>query len=249
MFNFELLLLAGDIETNPGPVQETIRVLQINARSIKRVDYLKNKIVQFRTLVDLKDPDIVSVSETWLNDTVPSDKLLDENKYNIYRKDRKDENGGGVLVAVKKGLNSRQRNDLESDAPDHNEMIIVELKQSDGNRLGILSFYRPPNDLNFEFCNNFEHNLDSMWNDGLQEMLVCGDLNFSEIDWDSGYPVNINGLAFKTADLFQDFGLTQHNSHPSREENDNILDVILVNHEENLGEITAYMDILDTDTF
>ena len=128
-------------------------------------------------------------------------------------------------MAVKKGLNSIQRDDLESDVPDHNEMIIVELKQSDGNCLGILSFYRPPNDLNFDFCNNFERNLDSMWNDGLQEMLVCGDLNFSEIDWDSGYPVNINGLAFKTADLFQDFGLTQHNSHPSREENNNILDV------------------------
>ena len=244
-----LLLLAGDIESNPGPTHGEIKVLQINARSIKRVDYLKNKIVQFKTLVALKNPDVISVAETWLNDTVPSDKLLDENEYNIYRKDRADVNGGGVLVAVRKCLNSKQRDDLESPSVFHNEMIIVELKQRAGNTLGILSFYRPPDDLNFEFAQNMRHNLNAMWNNGLQEMLVCGDLNFAEIDWETGYPTNINGLAYATADLFQDFGLSQYNDHPSREENDNILDIILVNHDENLSEITAYMDILDTDHF
>ena len=107
-------------------------------------------------------------------------------------------------------------------------MIIVEIKQRTGNRLGILSLYKPPNDLNFEFAQNLRDNLTAMWNDGLQEILVCGDLNFSDIDWESSYPENINGVAFKTAEIFQDFGLTQYNTHLSREENDNILDVYLL---------------------
>ena len=243
------LARCGDVESNPGPTQTSLRILQINACSIKRVDYLKNKLVQFKTLVELKNPDVVSVAETWLNDTVLDKQIIDEDKYNLYRKDRSDANGGGILVAVKKNLNSRQRDDLESKSKFHNEMMIVEIKQTNGKCLGILSLYRPPKDLNFDFNTNLKHDLNSMWDKGLTEIIVTGDLNFSEIDWDTGYPPNINGLAYSVADTFQDFGLTQYNTNPSREDCDNILDVILVNHDENLESIEAYMDILDTDHF
>lgn len=54
-------------------------------------------------------------------------------------------------------------------------------------------------------------------------MLVCGDLNFPEIDWDAGYPNNPNGLAYSTAEVILDYGLTQLDTHPSRDKNDDIL--------------------------
>ena len=60
---------------------QDIRILQINAQSVKTVDNLKNKIVQLKTLVALKKPDVVSICETWLNDTVKSELFFDENDF------------------------------------------------------------------------------------------------------------------------------------------------------------------------
>lgn len=67
------------------------------------------------------------------------------------------------MVAVKRTLNSRQRDDIECNARFHNEMIIVEVKQSNGERIGILSVYHPPDDLNFEFSLNMKHENASNW--------------------------------------------------------------------------------------
>ena len=242
-----LILLAGDIETNPGPTINSLRVLQINARSLKTVDQNKNKLVQFKSLMALKKPHVVSICETWLNSTVKNKDLLSSKRYKIYRKDRDVKKGGGVMVAVTTSIRSKRRKDIEARSNTHNEMIVVEIKQRNGTKLGLVSLYRPPDDLNYLFSDNFKHIISNLWDKGILEILVLGDLNFPEIRWDTGYPPNTEGLMYTVADTLQDYGFVQLNTYPSRLENDNILDVVLSNHPHKVSKLKCYRDIISTD--
>lgn len=59
------------------------------------------------SFLDDSDPDILVLTETWLNPDICDNEILpDNNLYKIYRNDRIDRRGGGVLVAIKKTLQS-----------------------------------------------------------------------------------------------------------------------------------------------
>ena len=154
-----LLKLAGDIESNPGPTIRSLSVLQINARSLKTVDQNKNKLVQFKSLMALKQPHVVSICETWLNKSVLNKDILVPKEFKVYRKDRDITKGGGVFLAVSTKIRSKRLKKLESPNPFHNEMLMVEVKQDDGKRIGIITAYRPPDDYNLMFVDNLKHNL------------------------------------------------------------------------------------------
>jgi hypothetical protein len=63
----------------------------LNARS------LKNKLCDFNDFLLTKKPDILCVTETWLNNSV-SNQLLCGFNYNIARYDRPSSEGGGVCI-------------------------------------------------------------------------------------------------------------------------------------------------------
>ena len=65
-------------------------VLMMNARSIR------NKLDELRLRIDDKQPDLVIINETWLDDSIDS-SFLRVPKYDLLRKDR-DQMGGGLLV-------------------------------------------------------------------------------------------------------------------------------------------------------
>ena len=58
-------------------------------------------------MTDEYKPEIIIGPETWLSPEIDNAELL-LNDYNIYRKDRTGKRGGGVLVAVKKCIESEQ---------------------------------------------------------------------------------------------------------------------------------------------
>lgn len=72
-----------------------VSVLFTNIRSlIKKRDDLCS-------VIDSTDADIIVLIETWLSGKVRDCELFDRSKkYNIYRNDRQDRCGGGVLIAV-----------------------------------------------------------------------------------------------------------------------------------------------------
>ena len=107
---FQILLLSGDIQVNPGPhspnsdsrSRETtdVRVAHgsqgvhgvlLNARSVT------NKLLDIQTYVYTRNFQIVGISETWLALHIPSASIL--NEFIIFRNDR-NTNGGGVLLAL-----------------------------------------------------------------------------------------------------------------------------------------------------
>jgi exonuclease III len=58
---------------------------------------------RFQNLVYNENSDIICVNETWLNNSISNEDTL-HSGFTIYRKDRKDRYGGGVLEAIKTDL-------------------------------------------------------------------------------------------------------------------------------------------------
>ena len=70
-----------------------LRILNINCQSIKKKqDLMEN-------LIDSTNPDIVIATETWLDPTITNNQVFPPN-YTVWRKDRENAKGGGVLIAV-----------------------------------------------------------------------------------------------------------------------------------------------------
>ena len=114
-----LILLSGDVETNPGPTRASesrnggpqLNIYYQNVRS------LKNKLSVLRSEAPvLRKFDVISLTETWLNSDVETTELqLSLSDYTVFRRDRCGRVGGGVMVAVKTDLMPRRRDDLETD--------------------------------------------------------------------------------------------------------------------------------------
>lgn len=87
--------------------------------------------------------DIVAMTETWLNDDFSDSELqLDGplDGYNIFRFDRANRRGGGVLLAINSRLSCSRRYDLEIEGV---EMLACEIHTS-GSRCLIVSFLQTP---------------------------------------------------------------------------------------------------------
>ena len=59
-------------------------------------------------------PHIIAVSETWLDDSIPDGVVSLQDFSTIFRKDRTNRRGGGVLLLIRNGLSSHRRPDLEA---------------------------------------------------------------------------------------------------------------------------------------
>jgi hypothetical protein len=228
----------------------SVSFLQINARSLKTVTPNTNKPVQFKTLVNLHKPRVISVCESWLNENIEDETILSKEDYIIYRKDRENREGGGVLIGVSTKLMSHDLSKYLSKEQSFNEMVAVEIVGNKGRnkvRYGVVCVYRPPDVNNFIFADNLQTCLNNIWRAGINNLIVVGDFNFTDVNWSDGYPTSTRGLSFACCNIFHDYGLVQLNTLPSREENNNVLDLLLCNTPEIFGDIDAFWDLLDTD--
>jgi hypothetical protein len=154
---FNLILLAGDIETNLGWEDESetdyiqefsksickgnnyINVAHINIRS------LRNKVEEIEILLKICRFDILAVTETYLDKNIDNMQLEIEN-YKIVRRDRlTGQVGGGCLVYISDNINLSRIKYLET-----KEIEGIWLKFNTRKSSFILgNIYRPPSDINF----------------------------------------------------------------------------------------------------
>jgi hypothetical protein len=80
-----LLVLSGDVETNPGPTG-TINCFLLNTRSVKSVNRNRNKLVELHSLTALKNAKVICLTETWLSNDILDSEILPSQHFNIYRK-------------------------------------------------------------------------------------------------------------------------------------------------------------------
>ncbi len=80
---FLLILLAGDVATNPGPssCKNNICCLSFNARSLCSFNNLSDgmlvsNLMSFQNLVYGENLDLIAVTERWLKDNISDNEIL-----------------------------------------------------------------------------------------------------------------------------------------------------------------------------
>ena len=234
---FMLILLAGDIATNPGPPQYftgyNIQCLYLNARS------LINKTNELQTLAI--DIDLLAITETWLKPDNLDSEILSSNDFNIYRRDRTNRTGGGVLLAVRENILSTKRRDLESKA----EILVCEIHPESRKKIAVIVFYRPP-DSDLNYIKEFKKTLQLIRSQKkFDQLIVCGDFNLPNIDWNTGVATNNNIINQHFTKTVKDHYLWQLVNFPTRGEN--TLDLILTNIPDKIQNVTGFDDVLESD--
>ena len=192
-----------------------------------------SKLVLFQNLVYSEQFDIVCVCETWLHEGVLDNEILQN--YTIYRNDRLNNRGGGVLVAIKSDLRSIRRNHLEGT---NCEQVMVEVFPLGRPKLFIGVFYRPPND-NIDSLLELRSSLDKL--DESCRLILVGDFNLPKIDWSHDYPTpasNNNQNEELFCEIIADNFLSDLVTGPTHIQG-NKLDCLLCNHASMISNVTC----------
>ena len=222
-----LLIISGDIETNPGP--PTILVSHSNVRSLCPHDRTL-KVDEIKTvLCNKRKCDIVCLSETWLDETVP-DSHVQIDGFQLHRRDRTRRGlrreSGGVAIYARDDLPVRRRKDLEHDDL---EIVIIEA-MSDKKRILIGCCYRAPG-ANAESANSFIDNiqrvLNNIYANKPESFIILGDFNDRCITWNSNH--TYSELSNKLLDLVTGNNLFQIIDEPTHvtENSSSLLDIII----------------------
>ena len=183
-------------------------------------------------LLDDLNPDVVCLTETKLNSHLDSE-IIDIGKYTVFRKDRANQlaPGGGVVILVNKNLISSDSEVTFLNNHAYDESVWCELIFQNKKVL-IGTIYRPPasvrekNDLLCDLIRvSGDYNNES-------QVLLCGDFNFKEINWETN-EVALTGQAVDARnflDSVNDVFLQQHvleDTHNLDEDNPSKLDLIV----------------------
>ena len=179
-----------------------------------------NKLKQFQSLVYSKTPDIIGLTETWLNENIFDNEILPSN-YTLFRKDRPSR-GAGVLIAVNNKFPCQPIT-----SPENLETMCIKLMLP--NPITLCVNYVPPSSTAVYYDNlfNFFLHLHQV----SDKMIILGDFNLPDIDWDvlSGH----SPVSNQFCDLVFQTGLSQLIDRPTHIHG-NILDLLLTNLEDNV---------------
>lgn len=179
-FSFDLILLAGDVEVNPGmssisheikKQQRNPRVAHLNIRSIKnREHYILAKELVFENKFD-----IFTISESWLDNTV-TNADVQISGYNIFRLDRLNKAGGSVCVFASDRFKIERLDDLSCISPSGLHQLWLKVQVRNCKSFIICSVYRPPT----TSLNCFDEELSGTIISALslnKDIYILGDLN------------------------------------------------------------------------
>lgn len=143
---------------------------------------MRTKTAEFANSISNVNFDIILLTETWLTSSF-NDSELGLNDYCVYRKDRDSTNsdkqrGGGVLIAIKKVISSRQIFFGSSNI----EQLFVAV--SSGSKTLLFSnVYIPPNATVSHYethCRDIENLFDQYPS---ADIVCCGDNNLPGFNW------------------------------------------------------------------
>jgi hypothetical protein len=192
--------------------------MYLNARSVKTVNTTINKLAEFNNLVYANDCQIVGVTETWLKSSVLSSEILDDN-FIVYRRDRSDKRGGGVLLCVKRNIHSSHIL-----AAKEAEILAIEVRPSTNIKFAFIICYRSPSTPVNEFVKELHIVLLKITKE-YNRVCMMGDFNFPGIQWQDYIGQGTTHDEDVFLDFLSEFSLFQINSVPSTRHG-NILDLI-----------------------
>ena len=160
-----MLLLANDIEVNPGPIKHNLKLCHINIRSLAR------NFCSLQTCIP-QDMDIITLSETFLNANSNISSLKLDGYKKIEYKNRTNQLGGGVGIYIKSHIISHRKYEFEIN---NLEAMWHEIKIGCKTIL-LCTCYRPPNS-GSEFWEFLQESLDLALQSQIANIVVMGDLN------------------------------------------------------------------------
>ena len=156
-----------------------LKCKMFNARS------LCNKMNELKTFVNYEKPDLLFITETWLNSFTPDSLIVHELNYSIFRKDRPHSSrGGGVCIM--------SRNDTVSviNVPllpvyESLELVVMDILSSHSPIRIFLCYRAPSSDYDSDALNNTTllcECIESLLQPHVTA-LILGDFNFPRINW------------------------------------------------------------------
>ena len=192
-------------------------IAHINARSLCK------SIEELREIIYKTNFDAIAISETWLTKNSPHHRFELDN-YTVFRSDRKDKRGGGVLWYIRDHYKAKVIKTFSSGVTP--EMLWIEVSAA-GKKLALGCLYRPPKLPYGVFANLYE-SLMSIYVK-YEHTILVGDFNVNMLD--------LNAYSTKLLiDSFMDpFSLTQLIDKPTRvtDTSKTLIDLILVNKPQN----------------
>ena len=198
-----------------------------------------NKIDVLTAMIQTYEIDIITVTESWLNDKILSSEVQMLG-YDLFRSDRTVcSRGGGVLLYVKQELNAVSYTP-KTQFP---EQIWCKITNNVGAKLLIGVCYRSDNRNLYHDGNNITLK-DLVSEVSNKNMVLFGDFNYPAINWSSKI---VNGSdaaeAEKFMDCIDDNFCTQHVTEPTREQN--VLDLVISSNHQMVNEVQV-LDRFDT---
>ena len=227
-----ILIRAGDVELNPGPesdsetdgsgmsdemsgiIAKNFSVVHYNVQSaLHKIDFLESELANF---------DLISITETWFNQSISNADVNINGFRAPFRKDRLGDGYGGVAVYIKNDIPCIRRTDLEIL---NIECVWVEIRLH-GKRLLVGTYYRPPNSDN-AVLTNIENSIDLAIDTEISDIIIIGDFNLD---------MNKPNTSNKINNICQQYNLHQLIREPTHftERSSSIIDLILVSDPRNL---------------
>lgn len=191
-----------------------LHFIHLNARS------LLPKITEIRHIALKTKAVVISVTETWLDQSVTDGEIQIQN-YTVIRKDR-NRQGGGVCVYIREDHAFNLRTHLNNDDA---EFLLIELLLPRNKPIYIGTIYRPPKQT--DFLQKFETVLKGLRSDC--ETYILGDFNICFLQTSSSLFKEYYGILIL-------FNLDQVITEPTRLCNisSSVLDHILCNNKEKI---------------
>ena len=190
-----LLLLAGDIHPNPGPLRGKLRLGHWNLNSL--LTRSKSKIALIEALQASENFDIFGVSESFLNDkTKKSDLEIHGFFADPLRADCPDANNhpkGGVCLYYRENLPLKHRKDLQL----LDETIVCEINLDRNKKLFFILSYRSPSQDSAQtksYFKKLEKIISNIKKENPAIIVLSGDLNArSPVLWSGELDENLAG--------------------------------------------------------
>lgn len=220
------ILLSGDVEIQPGPINSgggldsSVSSTSTNSNLLKHklsavhlnVQSLTSGVKLSQIAIELDKYDVIALTETWLDNTIPDSEVRMDAYLPPFRRDR-NRHGGGVAVYVSEKLVAQRCPEFEDE-----DIELVWLKLSTARSfIHLACTYRPPNSP-ASYWDKLSASLSKVLDLGHSPVFILGDLN-------NNYFENVNDLK----QLAIVYNLSQLIDQPTRIPSNTLLDPILTN--------------------
>ena len=228
-----LIMLCGDVESNPGPfsvdshsdsnsdsssysinnLTNHLSIMHLNIQSlIPKLDLIEGESMAY---------DVLVFSESWLKPEVSNDKICIGNFLPPFRTDRNNRPGGGVVIYVRDTFSCIRRTNLEIRGL---EAVWVEIL-IESKKVLVGGFYRPPN-TDAHYFNHIIESIDRAHNTDISDIIILGDFNYNMLS------DNYN----KMKELTKTYNMKQLIAEPTyfTENSSSLIDLIIIRNNNNI---------------